>query len=77
MALAIVVSDGVQYFLTKNGRFLQGLAEGRPMPQPGDKVVASGTTQDKQDTAGNPFIVIEFTNLRQANSDPGYAVVNS
>jgi hypothetical protein len=67
MALVVIASDGAQYFLTKNGGFLQDLAGGQSMPQPGDKVIASGTLQDRHDTAGNAFTIIEFANLKQAD----------
>lgn len=67
MALVVVAGDGAQYFLTKNGGYLQDLAGGQSMSQPGDKVIVSGTTQDQRDTAGNAFTIIEFVNLKQAD----------
>src|SRR5688572_22001144 len=71
MALAIVTVGDAQYFLAKNGGFLQDLAGGGPMPQPGDTVVASGTTHDKRDTAGATFTILEFTTLKNKEISHG------
>jgi hypothetical protein len=70
MAFAVIADDSVRYFLTRDGGFyMLNSGASKNIPAPGDKVVASGDVQEKQDIAGNIFTTIEITALRQAKTD--------
>ncbi len=64
LAFAVMADDGAPYFLAKNdGFYMHGVPD---MPEPGDKVVATGSVQEKRDVTGKAFKAIELTALRSA-----------
>ena len=69
MAFAITADDNAIYFLVKQGQFfMPGSGKIEDMPEPGERIIASGTVHESHDIAGNLFKTIEPVSLKSHHS---------